>query len=182
VASISSTAHEHTHGQKTTVQPPWESKGSALSRAGLPALDGRVTSLVGRAAAQGPLLPAEHRGRGNRARGRLCHGLLAAPRGTRSDATPRCWAANRAACGGSWPCWGLGGLAGDGCRAAREATGAHARLQGIRPGRARYAAAALRRLVARRRKREGEGSCVPGNRWPHACDLDPERDEKFCDG
>jgi hypothetical protein len=66
VASISSTAHEHTHEQKTTVQPPWESKGSALPRVGLPALDGRATALAGHAAA--PLV--EHRGRGNRARGR----------------------------------------------------------------------------------------------------------------
>jgi hypothetical protein len=143
VASISSTAHEHTHGQKTTVQPHGRARARHC-RVGLPALDGRVTALVGhtaaqagRTATQGPLLPVEHRGRGNRARGRLCHGLLAAPRGPRSDATPRRWAANCAARGGSWPRWGLGRLAGDGYRAAREATGARARLQGTRPGRAR---------------------------------------------
>jgi hypothetical protein len=119
-------------------KPPCSRHGRARARhcrVGLPALDGRVTVLVGhtaaqagRATTQGPLLPVEQRGRGNRARGRLCHGLLAAPWGPRSDTTPRRWVANCAARGGSWPHWGLGGLAEDGYRArgyrgACEATG-----------------------------------------------------------
>ena len=94
MASISSTAHEHTHGQKTTVQPPWESNGLALPRAGLPALD---------------LLPVEHRGSAledtcamaswphHRAQGRLRHC------GAGQQTAPRAGVPGRAEAWAGWP-------------------------------------------------------------------------------
>jgi hypothetical protein len=83
------------------------------------------------------------------------------------------------------PCWGLGGLAGDGCRAAREATGARTgAARGCR-GQGQGVHTKLPRPCAvwsREEEREKERDpAYLVNAALHACGLDPGRDEEFCD-